>query len=171
MHPETPLDLHREVGVSYCEMIAPLKHHLLRMIVHRPTHWFIELFRSIAASAIAAAGDYALLILLVEAAAMRALEASVFGIVLGHLVTYIINTLWIFPGVDHGYHKTQFVLFIVAGASGMAIHTALMYLFSVRLGVYYVLAKTISVTAMFLWGFLMRRLIHLYLKHRRRKAA
>ena len=152
-------------------MIAPLKHHLLRMIVHRPTHWFIELFRSVAASLIAAVGDYSLLIVLVEITGMRALEASVVGIILGHIITYVINTLWIFPGGDHGYHKTQFTLFIAAGASGMVIHTVLMFVFSERLGVYYVLAKTISVTTMFLWGFLMRRLIYLYLTHRRRNAA
>lgn len=137
-----------------------------RLFIARPGHWFIELLRSVAASLCAAVADYSLLIVLVEVAEVRAVEASVFGVVLGHVITYVINALWIFPSRDHGYYKTQFVLFATVGASGLAVHTVLMYVFAERLAVYYVVSKTISVVAMFLWGFLMRRLAQRYLMGR-----
>lgn len=160
------LDLLSQVTLRYGLMSSQLRDRLYRLFIHRPDHWFIELLRSVAASLAAAVADYTSLILLVEFAMVRAVEASVVGVVLGHIITYVINSIWIFPGRDHGYHKVQFVLFVSVGASGLVVHTVLMYIFAEQLSVHYVIAKTISVIAMFLWGFLMRRLSHRYLVRR-----
>jgi putative flippase GtrA len=138
-----------------------------RLLIDRPDHWFIELFRAALVSLSAAVGDYALLITLVELADTPVVATSAAGVVFGHVISYLLHTWWIFPGGDHGYHKTQMVLFIAVGASGLLLHSGLMYLFSRFTVVHYVIAKTISVLTMFLWGFVLRRTSHRVLTKRR----
>jgi putative flippase GtrA len=138
-----------------------------RLLFDRPDHWFIELFRSVIVSLSAAVGDYTLLIVLVELAQAPVVITSMAGVVFGHLISYLLHTLWIFPGHDHGYHKTQMVLFIAVGASGLLLHSGLMYLFTRHTSLHYILAKTASVFTMFVWGFVLRRTSHRLLTNRR----
>lgn len=138
-----------------------------RLLIDRPDHWFIELFRAVIVSLSAAVGDYTLLITLVEFANAPVVATSAAGVVFGHVISYLLHTLWIFPGRDHGYHKTQMVLFFAVGASGLLLHSGLMYLFSRYTSMYYLLAKTISVLTMFVWGFVLRRTSHRLLTNRR----
>jgi putative flippase GtrA len=106
-----------------------LHRHSRTLFVDRADHWIVQLVRAVAVSLIAAVGDYALLVSAVELLNTPVVWTSVAGVVFGHIITYILHTLWIFSGHDHGYHKTQFVLFVGIGASGLLVHSGLMHLF------------------------------------------
>lgn len=141
-----------------------MKHLAWRLLFERAEHWILQLIRSGMASMSAAAGDYALLILLVEAFDIRAVQASVFGFLLGLLISYLFTALWIFPGADHGRHRLQLLFFLLTAGTALLIHTGLMILLVEELGVYYVLAKAMSLLAAFLWNFMFRRITHTQLK-------
>lgn len=126
----------------------------------RPAGWHVEMTRSAVTAGISAVVDYGLLIPLVELAGIRAVQASVVGVVAGQITSYLVHTLWIFPSGDHGYHGTQLVAFLSIGAIGLAVHTASMILFTDTLAFHYIPAKVISVLAMFSLGFLLRRYAH-----------
>ena len=135
-----------------------------RLLFERAEHWFLQLARSGVASISAAAGDYSLLIVLVEIFDVPAVRASVFGFLLGLFMSYLFTALWIFPGAEHGLHGLQLLFFLLAAGTGLAIHTGLMVLFVEEIGIYYVLSKAFSLVAAFSWNFLVRRMTHLQLK-------
>lgn len=97
--------------------------------------------------------------------ALSAVTASAVGVVAGQITSYLVHTLWIFPSSDHGYHRTQLVAFLTIGAISLAIHTVSMVALTTGLGLYYLLAKVISVLLMFSLGFLLRRFFHRYLQN------
>ena len=132
----------------------------------RPAGVHIEVTRSGIAAGIAAVVDYGLLIPLVEFASVPAVGASAVGVVAGQITSYVVHNLWIFPSADHGYHRTQLVVFLTIGAIGLAVHTASMILLTETLTLHYLPAKVISVLVMFLLGFFLRRLAHRYLRVR-----
>jgi putative flippase GtrA len=141
-----------------------MKHLAWRLLFERAENWILQLVRSGMASISAAAGDYALLILLVEIFDVRAVTASVFGFLLGLFISYLFTALWIFPGTEHGRHRLQLLFFLLTAGSALLIHTGLMIVFVEELDLYYVLAKAISLLAAFLWNFLFRRITHTQLK-------
>jgi len=156
----------RDGSSSDYGMRLRLHKHSRTLFIDRPDHWFVQLVRAATVSLIAAVGDYTLLVTAVELLGTPVVWTSVAGVVFGHIITYILHTLWIFPGDDHGYHKTQLVLFVGIGASGLLVHSGLMHLFLRYTSLHYLIAKTISVLVMFLWGFLLRRSSHALLTRR-----
>jgi putative flippase GtrA len=141
-----------------------MKHLAWRLFFERAEHWFLQLARSGMASVSAAVCDYALLILLVELFEVPAVRASVFGFLLGLSISYLFTALWIFPGHEHGRHSLQLLFFLLAAGSGLAVHTGLMVLLIERLELYYVLAKALTLVAVFGWNFILRRITHVQLK-------
>lgn len=154
----------REEIDKHSVMHWPFHSHSRRLFVDRADHWVVQLIRASAASLGAALGDYALLVVAVEVWNTPVVWTSAAGVVFGHVISFILHTLWIFPGADHGYHKTQMVLFVAIGASGLLLHSGLMYMFERFSPLHYLIAKTVSVLVMFLWGFLLRRTSHRRLK-------
>ncbi|MFW5695909.1 MAG: GtrA family protein [Alkalispirochaeta sp.] len=140
--------------------------HSRTLFVDHADHWLVQLIRAVAVSLIATVGDYTLLVSAVELLNTPVVWTSAAGVIFGHIITYILHTLWIFPGRDHGYHKTQFVLFAGVGASGLLVHSGMMHLFLRYTPLHYLIAKTISVLTMFLWDFILRRSSHALLTRR-----
>ena len=141
-----------------------MKHFAWRLFFSRAEHWIFQFLRAGMASISAAVGDYGLLILLVEVFAMAAVKASVFGFILGLTISYLFTALWIFPAREHGRHKLQLLFFLITAGTGLLLHTGLMVLLVEELGVYYVIAKALSLTGAFLWNFIFRRITHIQLK-------
>jgi putative flippase GtrA len=110
--------------------------------------------------------DYGILIPLVEFASVPAVGASAVGVVAGQITSYVVHTVWIFPSTDHGFHRTQLVVFLMIGAIGLTVHTVSMMLLTETLTLHYLPAKVISVLGMFSLGFFLRRLSHQYLRDR-----
>ncbi|MFP4510676.1 MAG: DUF1893 domain-containing protein [Spirochaetaceae bacterium] len=127
-----------------------------------------EVLRSVFIAWCAAIGDYAVLIALVELAGVQPLGAATAAVVFGLTISLLGHTFWIFPGSDHGYHTTQTVLFVAIAVAGLMIHTGAMYVLSSAAVLHYLIDKTIAVTVMFTWGFLMRRIVHRILRKFRR---
>jgi putative flippase GtrA len=143
-----------------------MKHLAWRLLFERAEHWLLQLIRSGMASISAAAGDYAVLILLVEVFDVPAVRASVASFSVGLFISYLFTALWIFPGAEHGHHRLQLLFFVLTAGTALLLHTGLMILFVEKLGMYYVLAKAISMLAAFLWNFFFRRITHMQLKQK-----
>lgn len=157
------LTIYRAGGTSSVT-VPNLRYYASRFFLGRREEMHYEALRSIFLAACAAVGDYSVLIILVELAGMRPLEAATVGVVVGLTISLLGHTLWIFPGTDHGYHTTQSLLFLAIAGAGLVIHTGVMYALSSAALLHYLVNKTIAVTVMFTWGFLMRRVVHRLLR-------
>jgi putative flippase GtrA len=108
-------------------------------------------FRFAGAGAIGTAAHYAVLVLLVEVAAMSAAIAAAFGAVTGALVNYLLNYRYTFrSNARHTFTGPRFALIAIAG---LALNSAVVFVF-VRLGVHYLVGQVVATLLVLLFGFL-----------------
>lgn len=103
------------------------------------------------AGAIGTAAHYAVLILLVEVAAMPAAIATSFGAVTGALVNYLLNYRYTFrSNASHTFTGPRFAVIAVIG---LVLNSAVVFFF-VRLGSHYLVGQLVATLLVLLFGFL-----------------
>ncbi|MFW6328897.1 MAG: GtrA family protein [Alkalispirochaetaceae bacterium] len=141
-----------------------LRQRIRRVFRGAPKGLKVEATRSVVTAGVSAIADYGTLIPLVELLSLSPVVASAVGVVAGQLTSYALHSLWIFPSRQHGYHKSQLLLFLAIGALTLLIHTVSMVVLIRHTAFYYLVAKLISILLMFSLGFLLRRVSHRLLR-------
>jgi putative flippase GtrA len=114
-----------------------------------------EFVRFAAAGAIGTAAHYAVLILLVEIAAMPPAFAAAAGAGIGATLNYFLNYRITFRSTArHSVTGPRFALIAVAG---MALNSVVVFMF-VRFGLHYLLGQVLATLLVLVTGFLANRL-------------
>lgn len=104
--------------------------------------------RFAAVGAVGACAHYALLLGLVELAAVKPLPASAAGFLLGAVVNYSLARLFVFA--SERSHVRAFTRFLIVAGIGLAINAGLMFVFIEVFGLHYFPAQ-LGATAMLLF--------------------
>lgn len=103
------------------------------------------------AGAIGTAAHYAVLIVLVEMAAVAAAIATAFGAATGAVVNYLLNYRYTFrSNARHAFTGPRFAVIAIAG---LALNSAVVFFF-VRLGIHYLVGQVAATLLVLLFGFL-----------------
>ena len=122
-----------------------------------PTHnILVQIPRALVVSALAAALDVGVLVLLVELAGWHPTFAAIISYLLGGVLQYVLSSLWVFPNSPKNV-AVGFVAFSLLSLVGLAITWGTMWLLYDNLGVHYLLAKVAALGLAFCWNFLSRR--------------
>jgi putative flippase GtrA len=103
--------------------------------------------------------DYAVLIFLKEVLGAYYLLAVCGGFISGLVITYILTNKYVF-GKPKGSHTVIFTLFGIIGLGGLIILNVLVWLLTGKLGLNYILSKTIATVFVFLWNFYARNKLY-----------
>jgi len=129
----------------------------IKKLLSDPVHsTLLQVPRALAASILAAAQDFTLLVLLVERAQFSPAAAAVVSYLAGGVLQYVLCVKWVFPAVP-GNLASGFVTFVVLSLVGLAITWLTMVVLCDLNHVNYVFAKTISLGFSFAWNFLSRK--------------
>lgn len=118
-----------------------------------------QLLRSVAVSLLAFAADFALLVLLTEAAGLHYLISACISFLAGTTVSYALSVTWVFPVRRFSSKSVEYVLFIAVGAVGLGLNEALLWVFTEPLGIFYMASKVIAAALIFFWNFGARKLL------------
>jgi putative flippase GtrA len=122
-----------------------------------PTHnILVQIPRALVVSALAAALDVGVLVLLVELASWQPTFAAVISYLLGGVLQYVLSSLWVFPNSPKNV-AVGFIAFSLLSLVGLAITWGTMWLLYDNMGVHYLLAKVAALGLAFCWNFLSRR--------------
>lgn len=118
-----------------------------------------ELARSLATSAVSFTLDFGVLILLTEVFGLFYLLSAAVSFSLGVTVSYILSVLWVF-----GYRRVrskplEYGLFVLIGAIGLGLNEALLWAFTEKLSIFYLLSKIAAAAIVFFWNFGARKLV------------
>ncbi len=105
--------------------------------------------------AIATGIQYLILILLKELGGLPAPWASGIGYGIAAFFNYQMKYHWVFASDRR--HREAAPRYALVSASGLTLNTALMYLFTEVLGMFYLLAQVITTGIVLVWNFAINR--------------
>jgi putative flippase GtrA len=118
-----------------------------------------ELVRSIATSMISFAMDFGILALLTEVFRVYYLISAAVSFGIGVTVSYALSVLWVFGNRRIPSKAAEYGLFVLIGLLGLGLNEALLWLFTEKLSIFYLLSKLIAAILVFFWNFGARKYI------------
>ncbi|MDR0748200.1 MAG: GtrA family protein [Tannerellaceae bacterium] len=126
------------------------------ILVNKSGNLFVQLLRYTFVGGLAFIVDVGLLFILTEYAAFYYLVSATCSFIAGLLVNYYISTIWVFGSSP--YKKgIEFVLFALVGLIGLGLNDLLIWVFTEKCGIYYMLSKLLTAVLVYMWNFLGRR--------------
>ena len=118
----------------------------------------LQVPRALAASGIAAAVDFAVLIFLVEIGDWHAAPAAVVGYLTGGVIQYYLCSIWVFS-TGPSNHATGFITFTILSLVGLGITWLAMVTLHDWSRLPYPIAKMAGLGLAFAWNFASRKLL------------
>lgn len=103
--------------------------------------------------------DGAVLAGMVELLGVHYLVGATAGFIVGAFVNYWLSVHWVFSERALSNQGLELGLFILIGLIGLGLNDVLMWLFTDWIGLYYLLSKIMSAALVFIYNFVVRRLL------------
>ncbi|MGC3976864.1 MAG: GtrA family protein [Paludibacteraceae bacterium] len=132
---------------------------LNKFLKERTGNIFIQLIRYFVSGGVAFLVDFSLLFILTEKAGLYYLLSTVISFSIGLLITYLLSIRWIFDNRKYKDKRVELLIFILIGITGLLLTSLLMWLFTDKWQVYYLFSKFFTTIIVFLWNFIMKKLI------------
>jgi len=116
-----------------------------------------QLIRSVGVSLVSFGLDFGVLALLTEAAGLHYLLSAGISFLLGTTLSWLLSVRWVFDLRTRSSKLLEYGLFVMVGVVGLGLNEALLWLFTDRAGLYYLLSKIIAASLVFFWNFGMRK--------------
>ncbi|MDE7091729.1 MAG: GtrA family protein [Bacteroidales bacterium] len=118
-----------------------------------------QLLRYVLSGGLAFCIDFGLMVVLREWGDVREAVAASVGNFVGLVITYILSVVWIFDRRRFSNVYLEFGLFFLIGLSGTALTYLLMRFLADGCGLYYMIAKLVTVAMVTLWNFVAKKLL------------
>jgi putative flippase GtrA len=132
------------------------KNLVVKLVAESTENVVLQVPRALVASALAAALDFGVLVLLVERGGWNAALAAVVGYLLGGVVQYVLCAWWVFPAQPQSV-SMGFAAFTVLSLVGLVITWATMAGLHDLGHVNYAVSKVVALGLAFAWNFLSRK--------------
>ena len=127
--------------------------------VYKTDNLHIHLIRSMGASSLAFLVDFLILIFLVEIFHIHYIAGGIGGFIAGTTLLYFVSILWIFNSRRVKIRLHEYLLFIFVGIIGGILNILLLWVFTDKFDIYYMISRIIAAITVFLFNFLSRKLI------------
>ena len=118
-----------------------------------------EVFKYLVAGGLAFATDFTVLYLATEHLGLHYLLSNVLGYCCGFVVTYLLNTRWVFKHRRFAERGQEFGLFVLIVLTGLALNEMIMAALVSFGGVYYLWAKVFATLLVMVFNFLAKKFI------------
>lgn len=130
-----------------------------KAFIEKTDNWFIQLFRYFFVGGFAFLVDYGLLVLLTEVFGLHYLVSATISFLAGLVVNYLLSTSWIFRKSTLENKWAEFLIFAVIGVVGLGLNNLLLYLFTDKLHIHYMISKLLTTAIVMIWNFGARKII------------
>ena len=129
-----------------------------RLFIDKTNNSLIQFIRYGFVSGLSLLVDVGVLILLTEVFGVHYLASATISFIFGLATNYILSTIWVF---NKSKYKpvVELIIFASIGLIGLGINNLLMWLFTDKIGLFYLASKFIAIFATFTWNFTVRKTI------------
>lgn len=140
------------------ELISDIYSLEMRKLFINPTdNTYIQFFRYLFVGGTAFLVDAGCLFLL-EKLGLNYLLAAMFAFVVGLVVNFILSKLLVFKGNETiSSNKVEFLVYAIIGVIGLGLTELILYLFTEKLLVYFMVSKVIAAMVVLIWNFVARK--------------
>ena len=137
-----------------------LKKGDLKGLLLEPTEdSFLQFFRYIFVGGASFVTDYVLLHIITEAG-IHYLISGIISFIAGLCVNYALSKLLVFSKKTTGAEKAkEFSVFAIIAVLGLGLTELLMWIFTEKLGWYYMISKAIAAIIVLFWNFFMKKIL------------
>ena len=118
---------------------------------------FLQLFRYTFVGGFAFTVDFGLLLILTESIGLHYLLSASIAFIAGLLVNYVISKLWVFDKTSIKNPKIEFFVFSLIGIIGLGLTDLLMWFFTDKMNMFYILSKILTTVIVYFWNFFARK--------------
>ena len=97
------------------------------------------------------------------------LISNVISFILGLLCNYILSKLLIFTTEKQMNKFIEFITYAIIGVIGLGLDTLIIWIATNIIGIYYMLSKIISTGLVFIWNFVARKLLYVFIDKKNKK--
>lgn len=131
---------------------------LIRLLfVEKTNRGLVQLFRYGFVGGFSAIVDAGSLFVFTDYGHVYYLVSAALAFILGTIVNYALSVWWIFEST--GKFKREFGLFTLVGLGGLGLNELIIWFLVSRVGLFYMLAKLVSVSIVVIWSFSLRKLL------------
>lgn len=117
---------------------------------------YLEMMRFIIVGAITFVVDYGLLYIFTEYIGLYYMYSTAIAFIAAVIFNYWLCVIYVFTNVQRQISK-QAILFVGSSVIGLGLNQICMWFFVEIFGIYYMLAKIISIIIVMAWNYIMKR--------------
>ena len=131
-----------------------------KFFIQKTDIFLIQFIRYFFVGGIAAVVNIGLLFVLTEICNINYVISNIIAFIFGLIVNYCLSKKVVFIN-DNSINKVfEFIMYAVIGVIGLGIDTLLLWMFTDKFKIYYMLSKIISTMITFIWNFIARELLY-----------
>lgn len=127
------------------------------VLFNRTENTLVQFFRYGFVAVIALTVDFGLLIAFKEGLGLNYILAGTISFIFGLITNYVLSVYWVFHSSKLTDKKSEFLFFGVIGLIGLGLTDLILWFCTSKLGIYYVISKSIAVIIVYCWNFGMRK--------------
>lgn len=137
-----------------------MKKFINKLFIENTDKGIIQFIRYFFVGGMAAVVNIGSLYLLVDIFNFNYIFSNVVGFILGIIINYCLSKMFVFTN-DNSIGKIfEIIMYIVIGILGLCFDTFMLWIFTSKLGLYYMLSKIISTLLTFGWNFMARKILY-----------
>ena len=142
-----------------------MKKFINKIMFEKTNSSLIQFIRYFFVGGIAAVVNIGSLFVFVDLCDINYLIANVFSFILGLLVNFLLSKKFVFTNENSMNKAMEFGIHTIIAVIGLVIDTSILHLFTSK-KVYYMLSKLISTAITFIWNFLARKILYIFIDKR-----
>ena len=120
---------------------------------------FVDLIKYFGVAIVAAIVNIGMLYVFTDWFYINYLISNILSFTLGLIINYVLSKKFVFK--ESKLNKIlEFIIYAVIGIIGLGIDTLVLWLFTSKLKIYYILSKIISTGITFIWNFSVRKIVY-----------
>ena len=134
---------------------------MYRLFIEKTDNSKIQFFRYIFVGGFAAVVNIGSLYIFKEALHMHYLIANILGFVLGLITNYLLSKYFVFAKEKSINKILEFIIYAIIGVVGLGFDTMFMWIFTDKVGMYFMISKLLSTGIVFIWNFGGKKLLYM----------
>ena len=137
-----------------------MKKLINKFFIQKTDNLLMQFIRYFFVGGIAAVVNVGLLFIFTEICNINYVISNIFAFIFGLIVNYCLSKKIVFTNENHVNKYFEFIMYAVIGVIGLGIDTLMLFIFTDKFKIYYMLSKIISTMITFVWNFIARKLLY-----------